>query len=60
MLSTKAEKTMALESIISCNADLDTLDSNGWTALMHAAYHGDLESAKILIANGTKVNAFSN
>ncbi len=60
VLSAKAEKTMALESIITCNANLDTLDSNGWTALIHASYHGDLESAKILIKNGAQVNAFSN
>lgn len=60
VLSEKAEKKVALESIIGCNANLDTLDSNGWTALMHAAYHGDLESAKVLIASGSKVNTFSN
>lgn len=60
VLSHKAEKTLALESIITCNANLDTLDSNGWTALIHAAYHGDLESAKILLSNGAKVNAYSN
>ena len=60
VLSSKAEKTLALESIITCNANLDTLDSNGWTALIHASYHGDIESAKILIAKGAKVGAFSN
>jgi ankyrin repeat protein len=60
VLSSKADKTLALAEIITCNANLNTLDSNGWTALIHASYHGDLECAKILIANGAKVNAFSN
>jgi ankyrin repeat protein len=60
VLSVKQEKSQALKSIITCNANLDTLDSNGWTALIHAAYHGDLESAKILIASGAKVNSYSN
>lgn len=60
VLSHKAEKTLALESIITCNANLDTLDSNGWTALHHASYHGDLDSVNILLNNGADVNAFSN
>jgi ankyrin repeat protein len=36
------------------------MDSNGWTALHHAAYLGDFESAEILIHNKAKVNAYSN
>ena len=60
VLSHKIEKTFALESIIQCNANLDTLDSNGWTALIHASYHGDINSATMLKENGAKVNAFSN
>jgi ankyrin repeat protein len=39
---------------------LDTLDSNGWTALIHSSYHGDVDSATILIKQGANVNAFSN
>lgn len=60
VLSSKADKNSALTAIIDCNADLDILDSNGWTALIHACYTGDLESAKTLLQNGAKVNAFSN
>jgi ankyrin repeat protein len=60
VLSENAQKTVALTAIIQCNANLDTLDSNGWTALIHAAYHGDIDSAAILIKNGADVNAFSN
>ena len=36
------------------------MDSNGWTALHHAAYIGDLESATTLIQADAKVNAYSN
>ena len=44
------DKNTALTTIIvDCNANLDTLDSNGWTALHHASYNGDLESARTLL-----------
>jgi ankyrin repeat protein len=37
------------------------MDSNGWTALHHAAYNGDYDSAAILIRDGgASVNAYSN
>jgi len=60
VLSVDANKTNALGAIIQCNANLDILDSNGWTALHHASYNGDLDSAKLLIEKGAKVRAFSN
>lgn len=39
-------KQATLETIFQQNADINIIDSNGWTALHHAAYHGDLESVK--------------
>jgi len=37
------------------------VDSNGWTALHHAAYNGDFESVQTLIEKGrANVNAYSN
>jgi ankyrin repeat protein len=39
---------------------MDILDSNGWTALHHAAYNGDLDSATILLDSGAKVDEYSN
>ena len=60
VLSLDAQKTSALNTIIKCNANLDTLDANGWTALHHAAYTGDLDSSKILLSSGAQVDAFSN
>lgn len=52
---------MALQTIIDNKANLDNMDSNGWTALHHAAHNGDFESAQILIRDGgANVNAYSN
>ena len=45
VLSKDLKKKQALETIIDCKADMDILDSNGWTALHHAAYTGDLDSS---------------
>lgn len=54
-------KKEAIAAIVQeCNADVNNIDSNGWTPLHHACYIGDLESAQFLIENGSKVNAFSN
>lgn len=61
ILSDIDSKQQALSAIVKdCHANVDTIDSNGWTALHHAAYTGDLESACLLIENGAKVDAFSN
>jgi ankyrin repeat protein len=50
-----------LQDIIETKANLDNMDSNGWTALHHAAYNGDFESAAMLIKDGhANVNAYSN
>lgn len=55
------EKKEALHAIIESKANMDNMDSNGWTALHHAAFNGDLESALILINDGNaNVNAYSN
>lgn len=55
------EKMMALQAIIETKANTDNMDSNGWTALHHAAHNGDLEAAAILIKDGrANVNAYSN
>lgn len=54
-------KSMALKAIIESKANVDNMDSNGWTALHHAAHNGDFESATILLRDGrAQVNAYSN
>jgi len=55
-----SEKKQMLESIFSQNADINIIDSNGWTALHHAAYNGDLNSVNLLKKAGANINAFSN
>lgn len=61
MLSTEDMKPDTLKTIIDdCNANVNNIDSNGWSALHHAAYIGDLESARTLIKADAKINAFSN
>jgi ankyrin repeat protein len=49
VLSHVAGKNATLKAIIESNASIDNVDSNGWTALHHAAYNGDLESSETLI-----------
>lgn len=39
------DKEKVLKAIIENKADVDNMDSNGWTALHHSAYNGDFESA---------------
>lgn len=41
VLTKNLDKTMALKTIIENKANVDNMDSNGWTALHHAAYTGD-------------------
>jgi ankyrin repeat protein len=54
------DRKAALSEIISCNANLDTLDANGWTGLIHASYNGDLDAARTLITSGATVSTYSN
>jgi len=37
-----SEKSKTLDRIFKNNADVNIIDSNGWTAIHHAAFHGDL------------------
>jgi len=61
VLSDDGNKEKTLKAIIDdCNANVNNMDSNGWSALHHAAYIGDLASATVLIESGAKVNAYSN
>lgn len=61
VLSPEGDKTDALEAIIEdCHANVNNIDSNGWTPLHHAANIGDYDSASVLIENGAKVNSYSN
>ena len=39
-------------SIIDTDTDVNTVDNNGWTALMHGSEAGQTEIVKHLIVNG--------
>lgn len=61
MLSFEDAKPDTLRTIIEdCNANVNNIDSNGWSALHHAAYIGDIESARTLIKANANINAYSN
>ena len=46
---TEKEKADTLDAIFGSNANINITDSNGWTALHHAAYNGDLQSVEALL-----------
>ena len=61
VLSIEEKKQDALGTIIeACNADVNNMDSNGWTPLHHAANIGDFDSATMLIGTGAKIDSYSN
>jgi ankyrin repeat protein len=41
VLTNNDKKEDALRAIIESKANVDNMDSNGWSALHHAAYNGD-------------------
>lgn len=61
VLSEEEGKEEALAAIVEeCHANVNNIDSNGWTPLHHAANTGDYDSAAMLLENGGKVNSYSN
>ena len=57
------EKETTLEQIFRCKAELDVVDSNGWTALHHAAYaknDAEIRSVELLVTQGANTRAMSN
>ena len=53
-------KEETLKAIYESNANINITDSNGWTALHHASFNGDLGSVESLLGAKAKINAFSN
>ena len=56
----KLENSDMLRTILDCGADVNLIDSNGWTALHHSADKGDINMAQILLEAGADVNSYSN
>lgn len=46
----------ALEAAIRSGANVNGEDSQGWTALFHAAHHGNTKALQLLIDAGADVN----
>ena len=49
-----------LKHVLKCGADVNIMDSNGWTPLHSACQYGDLEIVKILVEDNANINKFSN
>ena len=60
VLSSIKNKIDALRAILKHEPEIDLIDNNGWTALHHAAYNGDIDSATELCNSKANVNAYSN
>lgn len=45
-----------VKELISCGANVDELDDDGWTSLMSAARNNQIEVVRYLLAHGAKVN----
>ena len=41
-----------MSALVRLGADLDATDSDSWTALMTAAFYGQVECARVLLAGG--------
>lgn len=57
--SNGANRILTIKTLMDYEADVNLIDYNGWTALHHAAFKGDVESCRELIENGANVNAYS-
>lgn len=49
-----------LKLINKCGGEIDSTDSDGWTALHHAVQKGDSDSVCFLLENGANIHVFSN
>ena len=54
--ATNSGDLMRVCELLDSGAEVDALDEHGQTALMNAAYRGDVELAQLLIARGAALN----
>jgi uncharacterized protein len=45
----KTRSIAVMRFLLQSGADVNQVDSNGWSALMHAAYHDDMEATRLLL-----------
>ncbi|GAF75612.1 unnamed protein product, partial [marine sediment metagenome] len=56
LLAAKNQDMFIFERIIAMNANIETRDSLGRTAIHWAAFHGNMEMVRLLISKGAGVN----
>eukprot|EP00357_Protocruzia_adherens_P026946 CAMPEP_0115040618 /NCGR_PEP_ID=MMETSP0216-20121206/44938_1 /TAXON_ID=223996 /ORGANISM="Protocruzia adherens, Strain Boccale" /LENGTH=639 /DNA_ID=CAMNT_0002421897 /DNA_START=94 /DNA_END=2014 /DNA_ORIENTATION=+ len=49
-----------LKTVLDCGADVDKVDSNGWTALHHAAFNGEIGTVSMLLDQNAETSPYSN
>jgi ankyrin repeat protein len=49
-----------LDKVLEMEADVNVIDTNGWSPVHHAAYYGELDAIKILLSRGASLDIFSN
>jgi ankyrin repeat protein len=60
ILAARDDQPAAITTLIADKADKDATDSDGWSPLMYAAYHGHIKSVDALISVGANVNVRGN
>src|SRR5574337_844034 len=55
--ASKSGATEKVKSLLAEGADVNTRDQDGWTALMHASWHGHSGISGMLLNKGADVNA---
>lgn len=54
------KEELFLKTVVKCGADIDSTDSDGWTALHYACKEGHIDLVSTLLRNGASLNIFSN
>ena len=54
------QEELFLKTVMKCGADIDSTDSDGWTALHYACKEGNPEPVITLLKNGARADIFSN
>jgi len=47
----------AVAALLKLGADVNSVDNNGWTTLIHASVHADIHMMRLLLDNGADPNA---
>ncbi|CAD8044189.1 unnamed protein product [Paramecium primaurelia] len=56
----KVQNKAMLDKVLEMEADVNVIDTNGWTPLHHAAFYGELDAITTLFERGAIQSIFSN